>query len=498
MYNKKVLCSLGAACFFAASSSMAEIWIFEPSISLDQRFDDNYFLEPSNDGNLSATRLVGELGLSRESTVAAVKGLVRIDGLLTTESDAGDEDLESNQLVAFDAKRRSARSTYGILGSYKQDTPSRDIAADLSDTGSISTDTGLNIPSQSSNVARQEITLKPYLNYSVSRRIEFSSKATLTFVEHDLPDVQDAIYERYFAQLERDESGNIIEEILPFDQVTIDDVGVFSPSGELDDFTEGKVEFGLRYKYNPISTLAFTFAFSEFNADVEIDPSAFVPFDELEADPRELDIRRRPRRDSESTTTSLNVGYERFLTPTIQFDLSAGIYTNTSDASDTLRADDNAPGQVIAAADLAALETDNNGWLASIGLRGDAGLTRYAVKFSVDVLPSSSGTQVETQELTGDIFRDINARLKFSLRGRAYEPDRLGANENDSFARRFLSFEPKIEWNYATNWTASAAYRYRRQKARIDPIAAESNAVLFALKYTPQSKVRDAAIANGL
>jgi hypothetical protein len=43
-----------------------------------------------------------------------------------------------------------------------------------------------------------------------------------------------------------------------------------------------------------------------------------------------------------------------------------------------------------------------------------------------------------------------------------------------------------------------AAYRYRRQKAQIDPVSAESNAILLSLKYTPPSEIRDAAQANGL
>jgi opacity protein-like surface antigen len=498
MHYKKILCLLGTAFFFVAGSSQADVWVFEPSISLDQRFDDNYFLDPSGDGKLSATRAVGELGLSRESASAVTRGIVRIDGLLTTQSDAGEEGLESNQLVAFDTRMRTARTRYGILGSFKQDTPSRDIAADLSDPGSISSDTGLNIPSQSSNVARQEITLKPYFSYDVTRRLEFNSKATLTFVEHELPSVQDAIYQRYYSQLERDESGNITEIVLPYNEVTIADVGVFSPDGELDDFSESKLEVGFRYKYDLISTITFTGTFSKFNAQVEIDPEAFVPFEDLIADPRELDIRRKPRRDSLSTTISLDLGYERFLTPTLQLGVSAGIYTNASDATDTLRVDDNRPGEEIPEADIAALESDNDGWLASVSLTRDAGLTRYVGKFSVDVLPSSSGAQVEIQELTGDIFRVINPRLNFSLRTRAYEPDRLGANGIDRFARRFISFEPKIDWKYARNWTVSAAYRYRRQKARIDPVPAESNAILLALKYTPPSKIRDAARANGL
>ncbi len=497
MRDKKFLWLLSAAGVFAAGSAMANVWVFEPSISLDQRFDDNYFLEPSGDGNLSATRAVGELGLSRESAVTVIKGFVRVDGLLTTESNAGEEGLESNQLIAFDAKRRSARTRYGIFGSFKQDTPSRDIAADLSDPDNLSTDTGLN-PSKSSNVARQEITLKPYFNYDLTRRLEFSSTATLTFVEHELPDTQDAIYQRYYSLLPRDDSGNIIGTVLPYNEVTIADAGnVFSPDGELDDFKESEIEVGLRYKYNAISTITFTASFSEFNAQVEIDPFAIVPFDDLIADSRELGIRRRPRRDSLSTTTSFKLGYERFLTPTLRLGVSAGVYANASDTTDTLRAEDR-PGEEIPADRLAALESDADGWLASFGLTRDAGLTRYVGKFSVDVQPSSSGAQVETQELTGDIFRILNPRLNFSLRTRAFQPDRLGANESDRFARRFISLEPKIEWKYARNWTVSAAYRYRRQKARVDPVPAESNAILLALKYTPPSKIRDAARANGL
>jgi opacity protein-like surface antigen len=497
MHNKKILCLLSAACVFTAGSAMANVWVFEPSISLDQRFDDNYFLEPSGNGKLSATRAVGELGLSRESAVAVIKGLVRVDGLLTTQSDAGEEGLESNQLMAFDVKMRSARSRYGVLGSFKQDTPSRDIAADLSDPGGISSDTGLNIPSQSSNVARQEITLKPYFSYDLTRRLEFSSKATLTFVEHELPSVQDAIYQRYYSTLSRDESGNIDVPVLAYSEVTIDDVGVFSPNGELDDFNEGEIEIGLRYKFNPISTVTFTAAFSKFNAQVLVDPSADIPNAERTPDPNERQILRFPRRDSLATTTSFRFGYERFLTPTLQFGVSAGIYANTSDTTDTLRVEDWPENQDLTERSQ-TLKSDNDGWLASVGITRDAGLTRYVGKFSVDVQPSSSGAQVETQELTGDIFRVINPRLNFSLRARAYEPDRLGANEDDEFARRFISFEPKIEWKYARNWTVSAAYRYRRQKARIDPVPAESNAILLSLKYTPPSKIRDAARANGL
>ncbi len=469
----------------------ANIWLFEPSVTLDQRFDDNYYLLPDVSGSLSATRVVGELGLSRQSEAASLKGLVRIDGLLTSSDSNGDEGLDSNQLLGFEAKLRSSRSRYGVRTTFKQDTPSRDIAADLSDAENLASDTGLNL-SQASNVARREIIIKPTYEYDVSRRLIFDTNATITLVEHDLPDPQDAIYQRYLNTFPRTPEGNFDGVPLSFNEVTLDDVGVFTPNGELDDFQEGEIKIGFRYKYTPITTLSLSAGYSRFTSEVE--PTVNVPFEQKIPDSQVPEIRRDPRRDSISTTSTLTLGYERSLSPTLKLGITGGIYNNTSDKTDTVNFD----GVTVSPEELAALDTQSNGWLGSISLTRDAGLTRYVGKFSVDVEPSSSGSQVESQELTGDMYRILSSRLNFSLRARAFEPDRLGARRDDRFARRFISFEPKLEWKYTRNWTVSGAYRYRRQKARIDPVASESNAILLSLKYTPPSKIRDAARANGL
>lgn len=481
-----------------AVPATANVWVFEPSITLDQRFDDNYYLIPAGDGALSATRAVGELGLSRESQTMIFKGLARVDALLTTTNDNGDEGLDSNQLVAFEAKRQLARTRFGVRVGFKQDTPSRDIAADLSDPDNLATDTGLNV-TQASNVARREVTLNPSYEFDITRRLVFDTKAAFTFVEHDLPDPQDAIYRFYIDTFPRTPDGNFDGVPKAYSEVTLDDVGgVFTPSGELDDFQEAEVEVGFRFKYTPITTLSFTAGFSQFNADVEPDPAAYIPFEDLQPDPGVRQIVRKPRRDSVSTTTTFKLGYERLLTPTLKLGVTGGVYVNTSDKSDTLKVTDVFPGQQIPQEKIDALTSESDGWLAAITLTRDAGLTRYVGRFSVDVEPSSSGAQVESQELTGDVFRVINPRLNVSLRARAFEPDRLGANREDRFARRFISIEPKVEWKYARNWTVAAAYRYRRQKARIDPVSAESNAILLSLTYTPPSEIRDAQNAQGL
>jgi hypothetical protein len=491
------LIALGLCCASVIKPAVADIWVLEPSIALDQRFDDNYYLIPAGDGSLNATRLVGELGLSRESQSAVMRGLVRVDGLLTSSDENGDEGLNSNQLLAFDAKLRSARSRYGVRVSFKQDTPSRDIAADLSDEDSLAADTGLNI-SRASNVARRELILKPNFQYDLTRRLMFDSKVTFSLVDHDQPSSQDAIYRQYITAFPRLDDGSFDGVPLPYNEVTLDDVGgVFTPSGELSDFQEGKIAFGLRYKFSRIETVSIAASYSQFDAEVEPDQYAIIPFEDLIPDSDVIEIRRKPLRDSASTTTKFVLGYERLLTPTLRLGVVGGVYTNTTDTTDTLRASDR-PGEEIPADRLDALDSSADGWLASISVTRDAGLTRYVGKFLVDVEPSSSGAQIETHELIGNMYRILSPRLNFSLRARALEPDRLGANREDRFARRFISFEPRLEWQYSRSWTVIGAYRYRRQKARIDLISAESNAVLFALKYTPPSKIRDAARANGL
>lgn len=491
--------ALGAALYLIAfgESLIADVWVFEPSLTLDQRIDDNYFLIPAGeDTSLSATRLLGELGLNRESENYAIRGVASVDGLLTTNTEVGDEDLDSNQIAFIDASRRSPRSQYGVELSFKNDTPSRDIAADVSDISAIAQDTGLvETQSLSSNVARQEIAIEPRYQYNLTRRLEFDLDSSFKDVQHDLPSAQDAIYQRYLDTLPRDDDGSLLEDPLPFDAVTIADVGVFSPAGELDDFQEAELNLGLRYDLNPVSTLTGSVGYSYFVSQVLLAPEVFLNEFQVIPDAEERQIVRRPRRDQISTTTTFTLGYERFLTPTLQFTMEGGVYTNSTDNSDTFRTDD-----VLAEGAIAPIvgKSESDGWLASTSLSYDAGLTRYSARFAVDVLPSSAGSQVETNELTGEMLRTLSPRLKLSLRGRAYEPDRLGANVTDRFARRFISFEPRIQWQYNRNWTVAAAYRYRRQKARVDPVSAESNAILFAIKYTAPSKVRDAAQASGL
>lgn len=464
--RKAFFFATGVAVSLAGSAVLADVWVFEPSITLDQRIDDNYYLLPgTEDTSLSATRAVGELGFSRQSQIYSIKGIARVDALLTTSTDVGDENLDSNQILGINAQRRSQRSRYGAIFNYTRDTPSRDIAADISEDGSIATDTGLtDTQSLYSNVARTTGLIETYYEYDITRRLQFDADVSYSDVQHG------------FASL---------EDILA--QATIDGIDINSVtaiSGELDDFTEAEAQLGLKYQYSRIETLSTSFSISQQVSQVEVDADfAF----QTRVSP-DYDLYRFPRRESVSSTTTVRLGYERLLTPLLKFGISGGVYNNKADIRDSFDVARNVTVDGI---------TKSDGWLADLSLSYDAGLTQYSAVFAVDVEPSSSGSQVETNQLSGKAERILSPRLKVSLSGRAYEPDRLVALVDDRFARRFISIEPKVQWQYSRNWTLTAAYRYRRQKARVDLVSSESNAILLAIKFTPPSEIRDAAAANG-
>jgi len=244
-------------------------------------------------------------------------------------------------------------------------------------------------------------------------------------------------------------------------------------------------------------TLTFSAGYSDYVAETEPDSQVVIDFLDLEKDDEDNRIRRRPKRETRSNTSTFRIGYDRSMTPTLNIGFQVGVYSNTTDKSDLLRDDDvtryseenlrNARAQRV---------SKQSGYLANITATKNTGITKYTAKFGVDVLPSDIGSQVESLEAVGDLFREVGPLLDFSFRVRAYEPDAFNADSNNEFARRFLSIEPKLIWRFTRAWTVAGSYRYRRQKSQADTRSGESNAILFSLKYTPPSAIRDAEAAK--
>jgi len=492
--------------------SFADVWVFEPTAAIDQRFDDNYTIDQNTPDKTVATRLVGTLGLSREAPSAKFSGLVRLDGLITNSDSRGGE-LNSNGIAFLSSQFTRARSEYGIGLNYKYDTPSRDISADLTDIASVAADTQANV-TQDQNVARQRWILTPNWRYNLTRLTTFETDLSFTSVTHELPSVEDALRAEFALQ---NQGQPIPDPITSFD--VLQGPGFVSVTDELDDYTEAEINIGIRSKLSPIATLSFFAGYSDFTAEVEPDTRAFFRFQDLIPDEDDKDIRRKPKRQRRSNTAQFRIGYDRALTPTVNVGIQAGMYFNETDDTDLLRLSDSVgfdaegnpyilvegegdeedvliPAVPATQEQIDELVTSDRGFLANITASKSTGITRYSAKFGVDVLPSDTGSQVESLEVVGDLYRQMGPLLDFSFRVRAYEPDALKADADDEFSRRFLSLEPKLIWRFNRAWTVAGSYRYRRQKSQAATSSGQSNALLFSLKYTPPSAIRDAELAK--
>ncbi len=483
---KRILSGLTLA--FFTSAAQADVWVFDPSASLDQRFDTNFSINPANEDGVSQTRLVGSLGISRESQINAFKGLLRADALATLGNDGtnnGGGELNSNQIVLLDYTHTRVRSNFGVRFNGVRDTPSRDIAADILDINFTNSalDTGLTVP-QVDNIARTSLTVTPNFSYKLSRRSTINAELSFSTVNHSTPSVEESLA----SQFELANPGVDVP-----DNLTIDDVGgPFRVNDELDDYDEQSLTAGYRFQLTPISTLSATLGVSRFSADTEPAPGVIIPFEELIPDDDEPAIFRAPLRTATSITTTFRLGYERALSPLLTIGVEAGVRNLNFDNSDLFREDDEtglSPEDRQAALD--ATEGNDVGFVGAFTISRDDGISRYSGRIGFDVLPSSVGSQVESFEFIGDYTRKLNPLLDFAFRVRAFEPDAISATNDNEFARRFLSLEPRVVYRFTRSWSAAASYRYRRQRSQIDTESGQSHALLFSLKYSPPLKIRD-------
>ena len=452
----------------ASSTATADVWVFEPSAAIDQRVDSNYRLDPYEDQGVAATRAVAALDAKRETGTFFVRGQARVDALLSiNENDTNER--SSNQVLYVDTGVEQPRLNYGIEFSFKQDTPSRDISADVTDLSQTAADTGASV-TQDQNIDRRRLVLSPRLSYNLSRRTELSTRFTHTRVEHGLPSVQDAIDRQVQAIINNE---NAPEELVDTLQnlgrpATINDIGRFTIDDELDDFQENLIEFSVRHQLTRIDTLSAQVSYSDYEAQSEF---ASEEPDRIQ-DPREINILRNPRLATFVDTKRFAIGYERSFSPTLTAGLQLGYFVADSDRFGELE--------------------KNEGYTTSISMTRFAGISQFSGRIGVEVFPSDIGDVVESLDVIGDYRREMSPLLDFSLRVRAYEPDAISDNsDDDRFARRFLSVEPKWIWRFRRAWTAGASYRYRRQKSQVDPVSGDSHALLFSLKYTPPSEIAD-------
>ncbi len=132
-----------------------------------------------------------------------------------------------------------------------------------------------------------------------------------------------------------------------------------------------------------------------------------------------------------------------------------------------------------------------DGPVASLFAVKTTGLTKFELRAGLELYPSSIGQVVETRELVGNVTRNLSELMVFSLRSRFYENTAISGDDtvfvgtsSSSNDRRSMTIRPEIRWQIAREWSLGAAYRYRREKLESKPSPAESNSILFSIKYT--------------
>jgi len=458
---------------FWVESGFAQAWVWLPSVALDQRFDDNYRLRTEDSESVSATRLVGNLGLNRESQISSVRALLRADALLSVGQESKDE-LDSNQFAFIDTSFTHPRALTEISLNLKRDTPNRDISTDITDVTAVPADAGAST-TQDENVDRTRLVLNPRYSYNLSRLTTLLSDYSYTQVKHGKRSCDDAL--ALFLEAQPDDAE---PQSNP----------VFKTADELDDFEEHAVKLTLRSRLSVLSSYSISAGYSLFEAEEESDEGDAAESEDCKA--LGFVVKRDPKRKTTVNTARFTVGYDTQLSPTLSIGGQLGYYVTDSSKLKPI-VDEDFDGQPDGPVPQYE-DSSSSGYLFNLSLTKRASITTYTGKVSIEVYPSDVGDVVESLNLEGDYTRKVTERLDFNLKLRAFEPDTISDdNDDDKFARRFISMEPKVVWRFTRDWTVGASYRYRRQKSQAETKSSESNALLFSVKYVPPSALRDLA-----
>lgn len=127
-------------------------------------------------------------------------------------------------------------------------------------------------------------------------------------------------------------------------------------------------------------------------------------------------------------------------------------------------------------------ETENSGPLFQMELKKS--FDRGQVRISADrsVVPSSSGTLLDTTALAASVDYKLAPRWSFLFNARGYR-NRTPDGESSGYDRDYLSFSPGIRHKLTESLSVDLSYRYRWQEYDASDNDAVSNAVFLSLRY---------------
>ncbi|NEV60737.1 outer membrane beta-barrel protein [Thiorhodococcus minor] len=171
--------------------------------------------------------------------------------------------------------------------------------------------------------------------------------------------------------------------------------------------------------------------------------------------------------DTTSDSVGAEVGASYALSETLALTTYAGL-RNTKAETPTL---------------LGTEETENSGPLFQLELKKTFDRGQLRVSADRSVVPSSSGTLLDTTALAASVDYELAPRWKFLFSARGYR-NRTPDGESSGYDRDYFSFSPGIRHKLTRSLSVDLSYRYRWQEYDSRDKDAVSNAVFLSLRYS--------------
>jgi hypothetical protein len=385
-----------------ANSVMAAVWLFDPTISLGQAYDDNFRLtsNSSQEDEVGTTNLSGELAIKGKSERLDVKTLLRLDAINYSGDNSDLDDKNNQSLRLTSAYKATERNGFSLKGDFFRDTivrTTRSIFDPLPDDGiSFDPDQDVDVNLVRDDARRERFKISPGWSY----RLNESTSLGLQYTYFDL-------------SFSGDDNANLVES-----------------------------------ETQRISANISRRMTEKDKVRVSISESYFRP-DDVGAD-RDVD------------TIEARLGWIHKFTESFEMDFVLGI--RDSDFENSQKSSD-------------------SGFVGEIGATKRTGLTTYRVNIQRRENPSSSGNQVEVDEINVNIRRKITEKLTFSFDGRFFDTETTNSTNSNS-NREYISLEPRLSWRFLPSWKIGAGYKYSEEDLD-DGGSGDSNAAFIKISWSP-------------
>lgn len=384
-----------------SNSASAAVWLFDPTVTLSQGYDDNYRLSTSssNEDEVSTTKLSGELALKGKSERFDLKALLGLDATNYSGDDSDINDKNNQTLRLTSAYRATERNKLSLNGNILRDTILR------------------------------------------TTRSIFDPQLTEDEVSFD-PD--------------QDVDANLVQDNVRRTR--------FNISSGWDYRLNESTSLGLGYTFRDLS---FSGANNNLNL-VESDSKSvrarirtkLTEKDRITGAISETYF--RPDNDRDVDTLKLTLGWVHKFSETFEMDFTVG--ARDSDF-------DNVP------------KSSDTGFVGNIGATKRTALTTYRVNLERRENPSSSGNQVEVDEIKVDIKRALTEKLTFGFSGRFFDTETTNSTDSNS-NREYISFEPELNWRFLPSWVAGVGYKYTEEDLD-NGGSGDSNAAFINISWSP-------------